>query len=83
MIAIGKYIIVDPVVEELKTSSGMLLTDETTLRYKKGVVVEPGTLVDSVNSGDQIFYDKNAGHSIMINDEIYLIILERDVVVVL
>jgi len=83
MIAIGKYIIVNPVVEELKTSSGMLLTDETTLRYKKGVVVEPGTLVDSVNSGDQIYYDKNAGHSIMINDEMYLIILERDVVVVL
>lgn len=83
MIAIGKYIIVNPVVEELKTSSGMLLTDETTLRYKKGVVVEPGTQVDSVNSGDQIYYDKNAGHSIMINDEIYLIILERDVVVVL
>jgi co-chaperonin GroES (HSP10) len=83
MIAIGKYIIVTPVVEELKTSSGMLLTDETTLRYKRAFVVEPGTLVDSVNSGDQIYYDKNAGHSIMINDEIYLIILERDVVVVL
>jgi co-chaperonin GroES (HSP10) len=83
MKAIGKYIVITPIVEELKTSSGLLLTDEDALRYKKGVVVEPGSLVDTIVSGDKIYYDKNAGHKIMVGNDVYMIILERDVVVVL
>ena len=83
MKAIGKYIVITPIVEELKTESGLILTDEDTVRYKKGIVVESGSLVDVIKSGDEIFYDKNAGHTIMLGGKTYSIILERDVVVVL
>ena len=83
MKAIGKYIVITPIVEELKTDSGLILTDEDTVRYKKGIVVESGSLVDVIKSGDEIFYDKNAGHTIMLDGKTYSIILERDVVVVL
>ena len=83
MKAIGKYIVITPIVEELKTDSGLILTDEDAVRYKKGVVIESGSLVDVIKSGDEIFYDKNAGHTIMLGGKTYSIILERDVVVVL
>ena len=38
---IGKNIIIQPIDEEIKTQSGLLLSSEDTnqLRYKKGIVV--------------------------------------------
>ena len=42
-----------------------------------------GSDVSVINENDLIYYDKNAGHSMLINDVPYTIILERDVVVVL
>jgi len=85
MRAINKYIIIETISEEIKTDSGLLLTgdDANDFRYKKGIVVNPGTNVDTVNEGDIIYYDKSSGHSMILNERKYTIILERDVVVVL
>lgn len=82
---IGKYIAITTIEEEVKTSSGLLLSsdDVSSMRYKKGVVVSPGTDVSVINSGEHIYYDKSAGYSMMINGESYTIISERDVVVVI
>jgi len=43
----------------------------------------PGTDVEVVDEGDFIYYDKNAGHKMMLEDEVVTIISERDIVVVL
>lgn len=85
MRAINKYIIIEKVSEEIKTESGLLLSgeDANEFRYNKGVVVNPGTNVDTVFEGDVIYYDKSSGHTMVIEDKKYTIILERDVVVVL
>ena len=85
MQAINKYIIVNEIKEEKKTQSGLLLTvdDQAEFRYKLGEVVNPGTNVEVIKSGDRIYYDKNAGHKVMIGDTVHTVILERDVVVVL
>lgn len=82
---IGKYIAVKIVEEEIKTKSGLILSgeDANQLRYKKAVVYEPGTDVLVINKGDEIYYDKGHGFTMMINDEQYTIIRESDVVVVL
>jgi co-chaperonin GroES (HSP10) len=82
---IGKYIVIKSIAEEIKTESGLLLSgeDANQLRYKKGLVVESGTDVSSINSGDNIYYDKSTGFTMLINDIQYTIIQERDVVVVL
>lgn len=53
------------------------------MRYKRGTVVVPGTEVSTINKGDDIYYDKGYGYTMVINDEQYTIIQERDVVVVL
>tara|TARA_R100000935_G_scaffold3616_1_gene9142 strand:+ start:2837 stop:3094 length:258 start_codon:yes stop_codon:yes gene_type:complete len=85
MKAIGKYIIINEVKEEIKTSSGILLSNEDvdSFRYRKGKVYQPGTLVDTIKKGDVIYYDKSSGHSMMIQDKSYTIIEERNVVIVL
>lgn len=85
MKAVGKYIVIKEIVEKHKTESGILLTsdDSNLLRYKKGIIKIPGTDVTVVEEGDTIYYDKNAGHRMMLNEEIVHIILERDIVVVL
>ena len=85
MQAINKYIIIKRINEEYKTKSGILLSNEdvSSLRYHKALVINPGTNVDNLNKNDVIYFDKAAGHSMIINDETYTIIEERDVVVVL
>jgi len=82
---LGKNIVIKTIEEEIKTSSGLLLSsdDANQLRYKKGLIVKPGLDVKSVNEGDSIYYDKRAGYTMLINDEPYTIISENDVVVVL
>jgi co-chaperonin GroES (HSP10) len=82
---IGKYIIIKKIDEELKTKSGLLLSaqDASDFRYKKGEVIKEGTDVNVINEGDIIYYDGAVGHQMLINDDPYTIITERDVVVVL
>jgi len=85
MKAINKYIIIEKILEQMRTDSGLILSgeDANEFRYNKGVVVNPGTNVDTVKEGDVIYYDKSSGHTMVIQDKKFTIILERDVVVVL
>ena len=82
---IGKFIVVKIIEEEIKTQSGLFLSgeDANQLRYKRAIVEKPGTDVTVINEGDEIYYDKAHGYTMMINDTQYTIIQERDVVVVL
>ena len=82
---IGKYILIKTIEEEVKHSSGLLLTsdDVNQMRYKKGLVVKPGTDVEVIHEGDSIYYDTRAGYTMVVNGDTYTIIVERDVVVVL
>jgi co-chaperonin GroES (HSP10) len=85
MRAIGKNIVIRQVDEEVKTASGLILSGDDTnqLRYKRGRVVTPGTEVKSIAEGDDIYYDKAQSFTMIIHDEPYTIIQERDVVLVL
>jgi co-chaperonin GroES (HSP10) len=82
---IGKYIVIKTIEEEIKTSSGLLLSaeDANQMRYKKGKVVKPGSTVEVIKEDDEIYYDKRAGFTMLIENEPYTIISENDVVVVL
>lgn len=82
---IGNNIVIKTIEEEIKTSSGLLLSsdDANQLRYKKGKVVKPGTDVSVIAEGNEIYYDKRAGYTMLINNEPYTIISQNDVVVVL
>ncbi len=81
---IGKYIVVAQVDEGVKTDSGLVLSGEdiSQFRYKRGVVVEPGTEVNNIVKGDKIYYDKAHSFTMMIDGSQYTILRESDVVVV-
>lgn len=85
MIAIGKNVIIQPIEEEVKTESGLLLTatDVDDFRYKKAKVIKPGTDVENIKPEDVIYFDKSAGFSLLIHNTSYTVITERDIVVVL
>tara|TARA_R110000772_G_scaffold16563_2_gene46909 strand:- start:154 stop:411 length:258 start_codon:yes stop_codon:yes gene_type:complete len=82
---IGENIVIKTIEEEIRTSSGLLLSsdDAKQLRYKKGIIIKPGTDVTVIKEGDEIYYDKRAGYTMLINNEPYTIISQNDVVVVL
>jgi co-chaperonin GroES (HSP10) len=82
---IGLNILISPQEEETKSKGGLLMTatDSKELRYKKAKVVSVGNLVDVIEPGDFIYFDKSAGHVIRINEDLYTIITIRDVVVVI
>tara|TARA_R100000664_G_C2757992_1_gene146615 strand:- start:2704 stop:2961 length:258 start_codon:yes stop_codon:yes gene_type:complete len=84
MKAIGKYIVVKSIEEQITTDSGLLLSSEDVkdLRYKKGEVINSGTEVDAIKNGDVLYFDKHGSHTMMIENEAYTIIQERNVVVV-
>jgi co-chaperonin GroES (HSP10) len=86
MQAIGIYLVIKEIKEKpTKTKGGLLLTDKLKedIRYRKGIIKSVGELVKGVKGGDSIFYDKHAGFNIELDKEIYLVIKQQDVVIVL
>ena len=84
MKAINNYIIVDKIKEEPKTVAGLIMTDDTDIdnRYIKAKIISTGNLVEVLKDGDNIYYDKHAGHAITWKDDLYQVIQSRDVVLV-
>ena len=84
MKAINRYIIVDKIKTEPKKVAGLIMTEETDQdnRYLKAKIISCGNLVEGLKDGDTIYYDKHAGHDISWKEELYMVIQDRDVVLV-
>jgi co-chaperonin GroES (HSP10) len=84
MKAINNYIVVDKIKTEPKTVAGLIMTDNTDVdnRYVKAKIISTGNLVEGLKDGDNIYYDKHAGHAISWKDTLYQVIQARDVVLV-
>lgn len=85
MKVLNKFILIDKIIEQKETKSGLLLSGEDSddLRYHKARIIEPGTNVLHINTGDVILFDKVAGHDVFIGESRYYLIQEKDVVCVL
>jgi co-chaperonin GroES (HSP10) len=85
MTPLGKYCIINQIDEQIRSDIGLIMSgaDASKMRYKKAEIVKRGTDVTSINDGDTVYYDKNAGYSMMIGDKTYTVIMERDVIVVI
>lgn len=84
MKAVGNYIIIKQVTEEVTTESGLLMSGEEAnrMRYKMGDVKSVGHDVKTVGEGDRIYYDVRQSHTMLIVGVAYTVIRESDVVVV-
>ena len=85
MRTIGKHIAIQKIEQQVTTSSGLLLSskDVGEMRYAKARAVKVGTDVEVISDGDVLYYDKSRSYTMIIEDEPFIIISERDVVVVL
>jgi chaperonin GroES len=91
-IPIRDRLLVKKIEDELKTKSGLQLSDDTKERPTKGEVlaVGAGKLNDDgkllpmvVKKGDTILYPKYAGHPVKLQFEEYLILDENEVLGIL
>jgi chaperonin GroES len=85
-------LLVKKIEDELKTKSGLQLSDDTKERPTKGTVLAAGdgrinddgkTLPMIIKVGDLILYPKYAGHPIKLDFEEYLILDENEVLGIL
>ena len=84
MKAINNYLVVENIKEGLKDIGGLLLTEEldSDNRYLKAKIISTGNLVEGLQEGEIVYYDKRAGHGISYKDELYQVIRSTDVVLV-
>ena len=84
MKAVNHYLVIDMIKEEPKKVGGLILTEQTDVdnRYLKAKVVSTGNLVEGINEGDVIYYDKHAGHGIQHKDKFYGVIKQQNVVLI-
>ena len=84
MKATNHYVVVNNIKEEPKKVAGLIMTDDTDVdnRYIKAKIISTGNLVEGLKDGDNIYYDKHAGHAITWKDDLYQVIQSRDVVLV-
>ncbi len=81
--AVGNYIIIDSINEEVESKSGLIMSgsDLGNLRYRKSKVVSVGDLVTCVEAGDVIYCDSRVGHKVKLDDGIFGVITDRDIVI--
>ena len=84
MKAVNHYLIIDMIKDEPTKVGGLILTEETDEdnRYLKANVISVGNLVEGINEGDVVYYDKHAGHGIQHKNKFYGVIKQTDVVLI-
>lgn len=86
MQAFGKYLVLEQEPETTrKTSGGLELASShtTDIKYVKGKVISAGTDVEGVENNDVVLYRKMSGHGVEIDGEIYKVITEGDIMMIL
>ncbi len=85
MKAVGKYIVVKETEgKSTETKGGLLLSSKQKedIRYREAKVLKIGTEVIGVKEKDNIYFDRHAGFDIELDDKIYKVIKESDVVII-
>lgn len=87
MRAIGNNIVILPkkVENTKKTKNGLILKekDSEDNRYKQAIIISISDDIKVVKEGDEIYYDKHAGHTMEFEENKYTIIKLQDIVGVL
>jgi len=77
-------VVVDKIKTTEKKIGGLIMTEDLAqdTRYLKGLVISKGNLVEGVEEGETVYYDKHAGHGVEFNDKLYFVIRASDIVLV-
>lgn len=80
----ANFILLDNVVEELKTEGGFTITGDEAKKFivSQADVVSVGPDVKGVSSGHKIFYRKGRSFKIVVNGKRHVMVPENEVVAV-
>jgi co-chaperonin GroES (HSP10) len=85
MRVLNKFILIEKVVEQKTSKSGLILSGDEyqDMRYHYGVIVEPGINVTGMSKGDKVMYDKVHSYEVVIDNSRFTVVQEKDIVCVL
>ena len=88
----GDQVLIEPLEEEAKTASGIVLPDSAKEKPQKGVIKSLGTggkdekgnaIEFRVNAGDKVFYKKWGGNEIKVDGKELLIVKQEDILAII
>jgi co-chaperonin GroES (HSP10) len=85
MKVMGNYVLIQPIkAASIKTESGLELGQIhiSDLRYREAKVKEFSKDIEGLNIDDVVYYDKHAGFDLTIDNELYKVIKQPDIILV-
>ena len=85
MKALGSFVLLEEVKEEIKNDMGLVVTasSEQKIRYKLAKVITTGEDVNGINAVDSVNYDTAAGSENRLDGNRLVVVPDRGVVIVL
>ncbi len=83
---LNDYVIIRQTEDHIKRSESGLelsLVHRDDIRYLEAEIISKSPLLEGLEDGDKILYDKSAGHKIEIENNEYKVIRLRDIVMIL
>ena len=77
---LGKRLLIEEIVEDIKSSGGIILGETKNSAQKIGKVISVGHLVEEISLGDKVMFDSYKSFPIDLDGKPYLI-LEQDSVI--
>jgi co-chaperonin GroES (HSP10) len=83
MKALGQFVVLRKVAEEVKNQSGLIMTEYTdkSIRYKLAEVVSVGDKVKDLGEGDKVYFDSAAGSDIRVAGQKLVVVPDMQIVV--
>ena len=78
---LGSRVLVEEIVEDIKSESGIILGDtKTSANQKIGRVISIGNLVEEIKINDKVMFDSYKSFSIDLDGNTYLIMEENNII---
>ena len=77
---LGKRVLIEELVEDIKSSGGIILGDTKTSAQKIGRVISVGASVEEVSLGDKVLFDGHRVAPLELDGKTYLIMEENNVI---
>ena len=77
---LGTRVLIEEVIEDIKSESGIILGDTKTSTQRVGKVVSVGDMVEEIKVKDKVMFDSYKSFSIDLDGNTYLIMEENNII---
>ena len=79
---LGNRVLVEPLLQELKSDAGIYLPENTKELPQQGKIIKVGKIELSLKKGDSVYFTKYSPIELKIDGRTYLIIKEEDILAI-